>query len=114
MTHISLSISTLSSLRESQLVADMERQYGPLMGGTALYRALGLPSAAAFRQAASREVLPVQVFSIPHRRGRFALTREVALWLAGLKASTDGVVGLTAPEQKESGADDTNRRSAMT
>lgn len=109
MTHIPLSISSLSSLRESQLVTDMERQYGPLMGGTALYRALGLPSAAA-----SREALPVQVFSIPHRRGRFALTREVALWLAGLKASTDGVVGLPAPEQKEPGVDDTNRRSVMT
>jgi hypothetical protein len=84
----------------------MERQYGPLLGGTALYRALGLPSAAAFRQAASREVLPVQVFSIPHRRGRFALTREVALWLAGLKANTDGVVGLPAPAQEESEIDE--------
>jgi len=114
MSHASLSISTHTCLRESLLVADMERQYGPLLGGTALYRALGLPSAAAFRQAASREALPVQVFSIPHRRGRFALTREVALWLAGLKASTDGVVGLPAPEQKEPGVDDTNRRSVMT
>lgn len=70
----------------AQLVADMERQYGPLLGGAALYRALGLPSAAAFRQAASHEALPVQVFAIPHRRGRFALTREVALWLAQLRS----------------------------
>lgn len=108
MTRASLSIS------QSQLIADMERQYGPLLGGTALYRALGLPSAAAFRQAAGREALPVQVFSIPHRRGRFALTREVALWLAGLKVSTDVAAGLPAPEQKEPGVDDTNRRSAMT
>lgn len=69
----------------AQLVADMERQYGPLLGGTALYRALGLPSAAAFRQAVSRDALPVPVFAIPHRRGRFALTREVAMWLAQLK-----------------------------
>lgn len=68
------------------LVADMERQYGPLMGGVTLYRALGLPSAAAFRQAVSRAAVPVQVFSIPQRRGRFALTREVALWLARLRA----------------------------
>lgn len=70
----------------ARLVADMEQQYGPLLGGAALYRALGLPSAAAFRQAASRDALPVPVFAIPHRRGRFALTREVALWLAQLKA----------------------------
>ena len=103
-----------ASLSTSQLVADMERQYGPLLGGTALYRALGLPSAAAFRQAASREALPVQVFSIPHRRGRFALTREVAQWLARLKASTDGAVGLPAPEESGVADDDTNRRHAMT
>jgi len=92
----------------------MERQYGPLLSGTALYRALGLPSAAAFRQAASREALPVQVFSIPHRRGRFALTREVALWLARLKTGTDGVVGLPAPEESGVADDDVNRRPAMT
>lgn len=84
---------------EAQLVADMERQYGPLLGGAALYRALGLPSAAAFRQAASRNALPVPVFAIPHRRGRFALTREVAVWLARLPTS---------------GAAPTNREPAMT
>lgn len=80
----------------AQLVADMERQYGPLLGGTALYRALGLPSAAAFRQAVSREALPVQVFAIPHRRGRFALTREVALWLAQLRTQ-EGDWAVTPP-----------------
>lgn len=82
-----LSYSNRSTLAEAQLVFAMEREYGPLLGGTALYRALGLPSAAAFRQAASRDALPVQVFSIPHRRGRFALTREVAMWLASLHAA---------------------------
>lgn len=80
----------VSNHGKEPLVADMESQYGPLIGGSALYRALGLPSAAAFRQAASRGVLPVAVFSIPHRRGRFALTREVAEWLIQLKASIDG------------------------
>lgn len=86
MSHLPAPPSTSPDLGGAQLVADMERQYGPLLGGTALYRALGLPSAAAFRQAAIRGGLPVQVFSIPHRRGRFALTREVASWLASLQA----------------------------
>lgn len=81
----------------ARLVADMERQYGPLLGGVALYRALGLPSAAAFRQAVSREALPVQVFAIPHRRGRFALTREVALWLARLRTQEGDCLVATLP-----------------
>lgn len=84
---------------EAQLVADLERQHGPLLGGAALYRALGLPSAAAFRQAMSRNAVPVRVFAIPHRRGRFALTREVAAWLAGLRSA---------------GAADDDRSSPMT
>lgn len=69
---------------EHQLMADLEARHGPLLNGRALYRALGLPSADAFRQAASRGQLPVRVFMIPNRRGRFALTRDVAHWLAGL------------------------------
>lgn len=73
---------------ERQLLTDLEAHHGPLLGGTALYRSLGLPSAAAFRQAASRGRLPVPVFSIPNRRGRFALTRDVAAWLAKLPAGT--------------------------
>lgn len=69
---------------ERQLCCDLEAQHGPLLGGIALYRALGMASAAAFRQAASRGQLPVHVFTIPNRRGRFALTRDVAAWLAKL------------------------------
>ena len=114
MLPLSSSLSTPPGLEASQLVADMERQYGPLLGGTDLYRALGLPSAAAFRQAASRDALPVQVFSIPHRRGRFALTREVAVWLNRLKASSDRAASFPAPAQKESGTDDTYRSPTMT
>lgn len=70
---------------QRQLLLDLEAQHGPLLSGPPLYRALGLPSAAAFRQAASRGQLPVPIFTIPNRRGRFALTRDVAAWLAGLR-----------------------------
>lgn len=68
---------------------DLDTMHGPLLNGTALYRALGLPSAAAFRQAASRGQLPVPVFTIPNRRGRFALTRDVAAWLVSLQAGSE-------------------------
>ena len=74
---------------ERQLVIDLEARHGPLLSGTALQKMLGFPSAAAFRQAASRGQLPVAVFTIPNRRGRFALTREVAGWLATLQAGAN-------------------------
>lgn len=72
---------------EHQLMVDLEAQHGPLLNGRVLYRALGLPSADAFRQAACRGQLQVRVFTLPNRRGRFALTRDVAHWLAGLHNS---------------------------
>jgi len=66
---------------ERQLLAQLLERYGPVLGGQDLRQVLGFPSAAAFRQAALRGTLPVPVFSVPNRRGRFALTQEVTAWL---------------------------------
>ncbi len=68
-----------SSLRE--LDESLTRSYGPLLGGAALTRALGYPSQSAFRQAVAHDRLPVPVFEIEGRRGRFALTADIAAWL---------------------------------
>lgn len=77
-------------------------RHGPLVGGLDLSRALGYPTAAAFRQALIRNSVPVRVFSIPNRRGRFALTRDVAEWLAACRASTnwDASRGTDAQEKE--------------
>ena len=66
----------------AQLEADLLGQYGPLLGGGDLIRALGYPTARAFQQAVVRDLVDVPVFGIPRRRGKFALTKEVAAWLA--------------------------------
>jgi hypothetical protein len=68
-------------LRKEMETTLMER-YGPLLGGENLSQALGFPSYDAFRQSDLRKQLVIPVFKIDHRRGRFALTRDVALWLA--------------------------------
>ena len=72
-----------SSLANSphELHNQLLERYGPLIGGKDLRQALGFPSAAAFRQAALRGTLPVAVFTLPNRKGRFALTGEVSAWL---------------------------------
>lgn len=70
---------------ESELAAEMLRLHGPLIGGDALRQALGFPSADAFRQALHRNKLPIAVFALPYRRGKFALTQEVVRWLMHMR-----------------------------
>jgi len=72
---------------------EMELRHGPLLGGATLVAALGLKSAAGLRQARKRGHVAVAVFTLPKRRGVFALTRDVADWLAKARA------GRTTPSQ---------------
>lgn len=76
-----------------QLTHEIERnlfdRYGPLMADDNLRIALGYKSMEAFRQAISRGTLGVPVFSIPNRRGKYALVKDVAAWLATLR---DGAI----------------------
>ena len=59
-----------------------------MIGGDALRQALGYPTMEAFRQALCRDQLPIAVFALPHRRGKFALTKDIAFWLASLGEAT--------------------------
>lgn len=70
------------------LEANLMKDEGALLSGDALRRALGYRSMDALRQAIARGTVPVPVFTLPNRRGRFALTRDVAMWLAA-QSSTD-------------------------
>lgn len=65
-----------------ELENDLLALYGPMMFGKNLIRALGYASADAFRQAVSRNTIPIHVFPIKKRKGKFALTKDVAFWLA--------------------------------
>lgn len=66
-------------------------KYGVIVGGNELIRLLGYSSTDAFRQAYSRHRLPVNVFNITHRKGKFAYTFDVANWLESLRVPpTDG------------------------
>ncbi|MCC8616345.1 hypothetical protein [Xanthomonas vesicatoria] len=67
------------------LEQDLLHHYGPVIGQDDLRRALGYTSLDAFRQALSRDSLPVPVFPIPNRRGKYALAKDIAHWLAGLR-----------------------------
>lgn len=84
--------------------------YGPLLSGASLAKALGYPSTEAFRQAASRGRLPVPVFALPHRRGRFARAADIARWLSGLVAGNAAEQpAFPTPARKEDLATDSTR-----
>jgi len=56
-------------------------RYGPTLGGKELYLALGFRSYSAFHRSKQLGELGINVFTLPGRRGWFALTTEVAAWL---------------------------------
>lgn len=68
-------------------------RYGLMLGGTNLSAALGYKSQAAFRQAAVRNTVPVPIFAIPRRKGKFALSHEVARWMAEQRQSAQMLPG---------------------
>jgi hypothetical protein len=65
----------------TKLHDDLSRQYGSLLASADLVKVLGYRSPGAFRQAMVRGTVPVPLFTIPHRRGHFALALEVASWM---------------------------------
>jgi len=83
---------TKSTEKKSLTVNNCEG-FIPLIGGKELFLSLGYPSAAAFRQAQRRGQLPIEVFSIPNRRGKFALRADFARWLNSLKSSDSAKKG---------------------
>lgn len=66
----------------TELERTIEEKYGVLLNDQQLCSLLAYRTMEAFRQSANRKTLPVPVFSIPNRKGKFALTRDVARWLA--------------------------------
>lgn len=76
---------------ETQLAVMLERdlfeRHGPMIADEALRIALGYRSMDAFRQALVRKTVPVAVFSVANRRGKYALVKDVAAWLAANRYS---------------------------
>ena len=88
-----LTDSLIDSLQQ-----DLLRRYGPVIGQDDLRQALGFASLNGFRQALSRGAIPVPVFAIPHRRGKYALTKDVASWLAELRRQATPVTVARGPK----------------
>lgn len=73
-----------------QLEKDLLLMYGsPLITGEELQKAMGFRSVDALRQAIVRKTIPVKVFSLDNRRGKYALVKDIARWLANESIKQD-------------------------
>jgi hypothetical protein len=70
--------------QESIISAALLARFGELIGGSDLWRTLGLKSERTFQRLARANRLPVPTFGVEGRRGRLARTRDVAAWLESL------------------------------
>jgi len=61
-------------MQKSELKETMLKEFGHLMGGEDLRRALGYRTWSAFARATRINALGLAVFEIPGLRGKFALT----------------------------------------
>lgn len=64
------------------LERELMHRYGPMISNDNLRLVLCYPSKEAFRQAISRKTVPIPIFDIENRKGKFALVKDVAVWLA--------------------------------
>jgi hypothetical protein len=66
-----------------KLERELMHAYGsPLLTGQKLAEAMGFRSIHSLRKQMSQKNFPIELFTINGRRGRFALVRDIALWLA--------------------------------
>lgn len=76
---------------QAELEAKLTGIYGPILAGPDLLKCLGFKSQAAFKRAQRMGLLDVNVFEIENRKGMFALTRDVAIWLCRVSRSEGSI-----------------------
>lgn len=74
---------------QANLSSELLNKYGPMIGGSDLYLALGFKTYGTFRLAKERGEIPIEIFKIPKRRDWYALTADLAQWLITLSHNSD-------------------------
>ncbi len=69
---------------EQQLI----NQYGVLVTGDSLHKALGFNSSAAFRKGVERGTVEIPIMSFKNRRGKYALSTDIAEWITKYRFSS--------------------------
>lgn len=94
-----------------RLHRSLVERYGQIVGGADLAGLLGFRSADTLRKAISSNSLTLKTFVIPGRKGRFALTADVADWLITLRDGPDTSDGLDGNQSGVSSTDCPNTKA---
>ena len=76
-------------MENKEILMDLTERYGELVGGVLLSKILGYTSLDAVKRSIERRTLNLPTFFVKGRRGRFALTVDIAQWLSECRANTD-------------------------
>ena len=79
-----MSLAMPDSASPMELIRDLIRDFGLVIGGKDLMRLLGYRTYKSFSSACARHALPVPVFEIEGRKGKFARTADVVDWYVKL------------------------------
>jgi hypothetical protein len=66
---------------------DLIDKYGPMVGGPDLVKVLGYRSNASFRRAEKLGQIDIRIFPLRGRKGKFAMTKDIADWLRKLSSA---------------------------
>lgn len=67
---------------KKQLEEELKQEFGHLICNQDLSLLLGFSNIGSFRQALKRGQIPVPIFTLENKRGKYALTKDIALYLA--------------------------------
>jgi hypothetical protein len=75
-------------------------RYGPVMDSPALAEVLRFKTVAALEKSMERGHVPIRCLDMPHRRGRYFLTVDIAAYLAAQFAESPTEPQLSEPPKK--------------
>lgn len=85
--------------RKKLLGKELAEKYGEVIGNADLRFVLGYKSFSSFNRAVRNNQVGINIFEIVGRRGKFALTKDIEVWLGALKENA------YVKQIKESGMD---------
>lgn len=84
-----------------QIINDLKERHGELIGGKLLSKVLGFSSLDAMKRAIERGTLNIPTFFVEGRKGRFALTTDIADWLSECRFNPVNPVQEMPPQFKK-------------
>ncbi|WP_251358630.1 hypothetical protein [Kangiella sp. TOML190] len=85
-------INTYDELKELTLELEiqlLQLYKSPILHGESLQLSLGYKSLDAMRQSFAKGRAPIKLFKMSNRRGKYALTKDVAAYLAKTRLDID-------------------------